>query len=148
MYNKKHFGTMPQTFGGLLEGFLENGLPHVKTDFWYTSVAPVNIQETESAYELHVVAPGLSKEDFSISLDKNILTIAYDKKEENQEQKEEKEIKWLKNEYHFRSFKRSFTLNDKVNTEGINAKYTDGILYVTLPKKEVAETKAQTINVA
>ena len=148
MYNKRNFGTMPQTFGGLLEGFLENGLPHVKTDFWYTSGTPVNIQETDSAYELHVVAPGLSKEDFKISLDKNILSIAYDKKEESQEPAAEKAAKWLKNEYHFRSFKRSFTLNEKVDTAGINAKYNDGILYVTLPKKEVSETTTQTINVA
>ena len=145
MYHKRNFGIMPQSFGGLLEGFLENGMPKVKGDFWYTSSAPVNIKETDKAYELHLVAPGLKKEDFKINLDQNILTVSFEQKEENNEETAEK---WIRSEYHFRSFKRSFTLNEKVNASGITAKYEDGILNVTLPKKETEEKTAQQINVA
>lgn len=143
MYYKKHYGNMPQTFGGLLEGFIENGLPRVKSDFWYTSSAPVNIKETDKAYELHLVAPGLKKEDFKLNLEQNILTVSFEKKEEANEQTE----KWIRNEYHTRSFKRSFTLNEKANTSGITAKYEDGVLYVTIAKKETETQAAQQINV-
>jgi HSP20 family protein len=144
MYHKRNFGMMPQSFGGLLEGFLENGMPKVKGDFWYTSSAPVNIKETDKAYELQLVAPGLKKDDFKINLDQDILTISFEQKEETKDESE----KWLRNEYHFRSFKRSFTLNEKVNAAGITAKYEDGILNVSLPKKETEEKVAQQITVA
>lgn len=143
MYHKKHYGMMPQTFGGLLEGFIENGMPRVKSDFWYTSNAPVNIKETDKAYELHLVAPGLKKDDFKLNLEQNILTVSFEKKEEANEQTE----KWIRNEYHMRSFKRSFTLNEKANTSAITAKYEDGVLYVNIPKKETETQTSQQINV-
>ncbi len=144
MYHKRNFGIMPNSFGGLIEGFLENGLPNVKSDFWYTSSAPVNIKETDTAYELHLVAPGLKKDDFKLNLEQNILTISFEQKEESKETTD----KWIRNEYHHRSFKRSFTMNEKVNASGITAKYEDGILYVTLPKRENEEKTSQQITVA
>lgn len=150
MYNRRHFGTMPQTFGGILEGFFDNGMPHFKGEVWHTGVAPVNIHETDKGYDLQLVAPGLKKEDFKIKLDQNILTISYEHKEEKTEENNDQDTnnpKVIRNEYRFRSFKRSFTLNEKVNVAGINAKYTDGILYVNLPKKEAAEPAAKEINI-
>ncbi len=143
MYYKRNFGQLPNNFGGLLEGILENGMPRIKGDLWYSSSAPVNIKETDKAYELHLVAPGLKKEDFKLNLEQNILTISFEQKEESNEQTE----KWIRNEYTKRSFKRSFTLNEKVNASGITAKYEDGILNVSLPKKETEEKSAQQINV-
>ena len=140
MYYKRNFGALPNNFGGILEGFLENGLPRVKSDFW-TSSTPVNIKETDKTYELHVVAPSLKKDDFKLNLEQNILTVSFEQKEENNEQAE----KWIRNEYSARSFKRSFTLNEKTNASGITAKYEDGVLYVTIPKKETEEKTAQQI---
>jgi HSP20 family protein len=151
MYNRRNYGAMPQTFGGLLEGFFENGMPHFKGEVWHASAAPVNIHETDKGYDLQVVAPGLKKEDFKIKLDQNILTISYEQKQKEQvEENKEQDAnapKVIRNEYKFRSFKRSFTLNEKVNVADINAKYTDGILYVSLPKKEAAEPTTQEINI-
>ncbi len=150
MYNRKHFGHMPQTFGGILESVLENGMPRFKGEYW-TSNVPVNIQETDAAYELQMVAPGLKKEEFRINLDQNILTISYEhkeQKEETTENSDKKEPKVLRSEYQFRSFKRSFTLNEKIDAAGISAKYNDGVLHVTMPKKQAEEKTAQTINVA
>lgn len=141
MYNyKKAYGMVPKTFGGLVEDMNR----FFYDDNWSNTTAPVNIKETEGAYELHVVAPGLSKEDFKLSVEDNVLKVTFEHKEENKEQTD----KWLRNEYHFRSFKRSFTLSDKVNADAITAKYNDGILNINVPKKEAAEKSTKDITVA
>lgn len=141
MYNyRKAYGMMPHTFGGLVKDM--NKMFY--DDNWSNVTAPVNIKETETAYEVQVVAPGLNKEDFKITVDDNNLKISFEQKEENKETSD----KWIRNEYRFRSFKRSFTLSDKVNAEGISARYTDGILYLNVPKKEAAEKTTKEISVA
>ena len=143
MYTKNQM--MPRTFGSLIEDIFNNGLNRVWNEDSLTdrSDVPVNIRETEKSYELHLIAPGLKKEDFKINVDKSILTLSFELKEEEKTQGE----KWLRNEYKFRSFKRSFTLNDKVDASQISARYTDGVLNVTLPKKEQQEVTSQEINV-
>jgi len=142
MYTKRSFGVSPRTIGGLLEDMFENGVNRFNEE--YSAVTtPVNILDTDKSYELNVVAPGLKKEEFKVAVDRNILTISYEHKQENKD--EQPEGKWLRSEYKTRSFKRSFTLNDKVDATKINAKYTDGILNITLPKKEVTEQTAQEI---
>lgn len=141
MYNyRKPYGLVPKTFGGILEDMNR----FFYDDNWSNTTAPVNIKETENAYELHVVAPGLNKEDFKISVDDNVLKISFEHKEEAKEQ----DGKWLRNEYRYRSFKRSFTLNDSINAEAISAKYNDGILNIVLPKKETTEKTTKDITVA
>ncbi|MCK7553879.1 Hsp20/alpha crystallin family protein [Chitinophaga sedimenti] len=93
---------------------------------------------------MDVVAPGFDKADFKLNLDKQVLTISVDKKTE---QKEETE-KQIRREFSTRSFKRSFTLDENVDAEKINAKYENGVLKVTLPKKEVKQEPAKEIVVA
>ena len=104
---------------------------------------PVNIRETEKDYLLDVVAPGLSKEDFKINLENNLLTIAVDKKEETVNEGE----KQLRSEYTFQPFKRSFTLDEKINAEGISAQYVNGILTLNLPKKEEVKPATKQISI-
>lgn len=141
MYNyKKAYGMVPRSFGGILEDMNK----FFYDDNWSNTTAPVNIKETDKSYELHVVAPGLNKEDFKINVDDNILKVSF---EYNDESKTE-DGKWLRNEYRFRSFKRSFTLNDTINAEAITAQYSNGILNVTLPKKETTEKTTKDITVA
>jgi HSP20 family protein len=143
MYNKRAYAVLPRTIGGFLEDAFQNGWNHFNEEVTAFSV-PVNIHETDKNYEVHLVAAGLKKEDFKISIDRNILTIAVDQNEEN---KEATEGKWLRSEYRLKSFKRSFTLNDKIDTGNIAAKYNDGVLVVTLPKKEVSEPTTHQIAV-
>lgn len=95
-----------------------------------------NIFETNDDFQVEMLVPGRAKEDFKISLDKNLLTIGYEAREE----KEEEGKKTLKKEFSFRSFKRAFTIDEKINADAIEAKYENGILTVSLPKKE--EVKA------
>lgn len=91
-----------------------------------------NITETKDNFEIEMLAPGRKKEDFKISLDKNLLTISFETKKE--EKKEDK--KMVSKEFSYQSFSRSFTFDDKIKSEDIVAKYEDGVLTLTLPKKE------------
>lgn len=96
----------------------------------------VNISEDEDTFEVEVAAPGLKKEDFNINLENNLLTISGEHKDE----KEEKEGKKIsRREFNYTSFTRSFNLPDTVEGEKIEAKYEDGVLRLTLPKKEEAK---------
>jgi len=141
---KRTYGIMPRTFGGFLEDVFSNGINRLNEEVSAFS-APVNIQETEKAYELHLIAPGLKKEDFKINLDKQILNISFEQKEETNE--EGKEGNWIRNEFRMKSFKRSFTLNEKIDGSKIAAKYNDGVLVVSLPKKEITEAPVHEISV-
>ncbi len=113
------------------------------TDVRTNPVVPVNITENENAYSLEFNAPGRNKEDFKISVEKGLLTVSYEKKEEA----EAKEIKSIRREFSFQSFKRSFTLNKKINADAIEAKYENGILKVVLPKKEEVKIAPKQISI-
>ncbi len=135
---------MPQgtvQFGNLLEGLFNNDFKN--GEFANTHSASVNIRENADQYEMQLIAPGLKKEDFKISVEKNTFTVSFDQKEEAKEESE----KWIRQEFKLRSFKRSFTLNDKVDVAAINATYDNGILTVSLPKKEKEEPKTVSIAV-
>ncbi|MGV3658170.1 MAG: Hsp20/alpha crystallin family protein [Chitinophagaceae bacterium] len=105
------------------------------------SGVPVNVTEKESGYELKVVAPGFEKEAFDIKLDEALLTISAEMKNEGQENSG----KQLRSEYSFKSFKRSFTLDEKIDAENIAAEYKNGVLTLNLPRK--AEVKAPVKNI-
>ena len=107
------------------------------------SIPPVNIHETTDAYHMELVAPGLKKEAFKISLDKGVLSISYEHKQET----ENKEYKTHRKEFRSNSFKRSFTVDDKVNTDNIGAKYEDGILKLFLPIKDEVKVSPKEITV-
>ena len=141
MYQRKNFGLMPRTFGGLLEEMFPGGLNHFNHDA-NVGTAPVNISETDKSYEMQLVAPGIKKEEFKISVDKNVLSISYEHKEETTEQTDNK---WLRTEYQTKSFKRSFLLNDKIYATNISAKYNDGILHLSVAKKEKSEQPVKEI---
>lgn len=96
------------------------------------SSAPANIHETKEGYHIEMNAPGRNKEDFKINIEDGLLSISFEKKEET----EKKEHKTLRREFSYQSFSRSFSLDDKINAAGIQAKYENGILKLFLPKKE------------
>jgi HSP20 family protein len=104
---------------------------------------PVNIHETADAYHLELSAPGRNKEDFKLSVDNGLLTIAFEKKEEAKTE----DYKTIRKEFTFKSFKRSFTLDDRVDSNGIQAKYENGVLKLLLPKKEQAKEGTKQITI-
>jgi len=103
----------------------------------------VNILETADGYHLELNAPGRNKEDFSISVDKGLLSISYEKKEETKQD----DVKVVRREFSFQSFKRSFSLDEKVNAEGIQAKYENGLLKLFLPKQVEEKQPVKTISI-
>jgi HSP20 family protein len=116
--------------------WFNNGGPLMKT----LSVPSVNISEDSDQYKVALAAPGLKKSDFNIKVDGNMITISSEK----EEKKEEKEVKFTRHEYSYSSFSRTFTLPDEVNQDKIEAVYSDGVLTLTLPKREEAKKHVAT----
>ncbi|PTX08978.1 Hsp20/alpha crystallin family protein [Sphingobacterium faecium] len=103
-----------------------------------TTVPSVNIKEDGNTFEVEVAAPGMSKDDFKITLDGNLLTISSAKEEKN----EEKRDNYTRREFSYQSFQRSFELHrDVVDQDNIEARYENGLLRLTIPKKEEAKQK-------
>ncbi|HOG95239.1 MAG: Hsp20/alpha crystallin family protein [Prolixibacteraceae bacterium] len=105
-----------------------------------TTLPALNVKETDDAFEIEVAAPGMNKNDFKVNLENNLLTITSEKKEEKEE--EEEKGRFTRREFSYQSFQRSFTVPETV-VEGdkITAKYCEGILCITLPKKEEVKPK-------
>lgn len=103
----------------------------------------VNTREGEFAYHIDVDLPGVKKEDISVKIDNNVLTL----KGERKSKKEVKEKDYYKKESSFGSFTRSFRLPENVDAENIHAENKDGVLEITLPKKEVKNETAKQIKV-
>jgi HSP20 family protein len=119
-------------------------------DFFNGQVAPVqtgkplvNIFENAEAYLLEVVAPGLDKEALKVNLENGTLTISYEKPNTETESTG----KVHRREFALQSFKRSFQVEDLVNLDAVQAKYDQGILRVSLPKKEDVKVTPKQITI-
>ncbi len=108
-----------------------------------TNPPAVNIYETDDAYHLSLNAPGRNKEDFTLQVEKGLLTIGYEQKETTEEQN----VKVIRREFSYKSFKRSFSLDDKINADAIQAKYENGVLKLYLPKKEEVKVSPKAITI-
>jgi HSP20 family protein len=103
-----------------------------------TTLPSVNIKESPDNFEVEVAAPGLTKKDFKIELNHDLLTISSEKEVEN-ETKDGQQFSLR--EFSYQSFSRSFTLPNTADAEKIGAKYENGILKIVIPKKEEAKPK-------
>lgn len=110
----------------------------------FMNVPAVNISERKEDYLVSLAAPGLKKEDFKIDMEGNVLTISSEKEVE----KKDKDERYTCQEYSYTSFSRSFTLPDEVNKEKIDAHYKNGVLELSLPKKEEAKKMTVTKQIA
>lgn len=113
------------------------------SDKFINKTPAVNIAETENDFHIELAAPGLSKEDFKISVEKNILTVSAEKKTEA----EVADKKYSKKEFNYTAFNRTFTLPETVDYAKIDAAYTDGILKLNVAKKEEAKIQTREISV-
>lgn len=103
----------------------------------------INTREGEYAYHIDVDLPGVKKEDISVKVENNVLTL----KGERKSKEEVKEENYYKMESSFGSFTRSFTLPDNIDAENIHAENKDGVLEITLPKKEEKNKSVKQIKV-
>ncbi|MEO0469537.1 MAG: Hsp20/alpha crystallin family protein [Bacteroidota bacterium] len=101
------------------------------------SLPAVNVKEEDEQFHIELAAPGLHKEDFKISLKDNFLHISVEQQSEHEAQAQKGH--YTRKEFSYQSFNRSFRLPKSVNSELIDAKYTNGVLHLALPKKEEAK---------
>lgn len=114
-------------------------------DFGHT-LPSVNVKETDKNFDIELAVPGMKKDDFKVSLDRNILTISSEQKSETEEK--DQNGKYTRREFNYSSFSRSFTLPSQVvDSENIEANYSDGILKIMIPKKETEENAIKTIEI-
>lgn len=99
------------------------------------TVPAVNIRDNKDDFMVSLAVPGMKKEDFTIDVEGNMITISCEK----EEKKEDKDAKFTRKEFNYSSFTRSFTLPDEIMKDKIEARYVDGVLKLNLPKKEEAK---------
>lgn len=132
MLAKRNENYLPSFF----DRFLNNELMdwgHSNFSSTNTSLPAVNVKETDDDFVIELAAPGMDKNDFKINFKNNVLTISSEKKNES----EEKSQNYTRKEFSYQSFQRSFTVSDNaVLGDKISAKYNNGILHITLPKRE------------
>lgn len=147
MTNVKFNGVpFERTFTSLVDDFFTEIPALFKTEVNQPNIkghAPVNINETQNTYQIEVAAPGYEKSDFKINIDNNLLVISA----ENKVAEKSETVKNIRKEFHLRSFKRTFTIDNKIDTEKIDAKYVNGILIVTLARKEENKSASKDIEV-
>ncbi len=104
-----------------------------------TTVPAVNIKETAENYEVEVAAPGMTKNDFKVELDGNVLIISSEKSNQKEDMGDEK---YSRKEFSYQAFRRTLNLQkDVVDIDRIQAKYENGLLHLVIPKKEEAKQK-------
>lgn len=124
-------------FPTLVDDFFTNDLFNFDRDLmkFKTDITPnVNVSETDKEYKIEMAAPGLEKKDFKISVEKGILTVSAEKESEKSEEKKN----YWRREFSYNQFSRSFSVPANSVADKIDAKYENGILNITLPKKEIA----------
>jgi HSP20 family protein len=120
----------PDVFSSMAPGFFTS-LPNLVFD----RMPNANISETETHYQIELAAPGLKKEDFELEIDNGSLMISVKKEESN----EAKGTNFMRQEFSYESFSRSFYLPENVKVDKIDARYENGILKVVLPKSELVK---------
>lgn len=104
---------------------------------WRSTMPAVNISEDQNSYLLSLAAPGMKKDDFRVDLDGDTLTVHA----EQESEEEDNSKRFSRREYEYRSFSRSFMLPDGVDRDKIDARYENGVLQLTLSKREDAKKK-------
>jgi HSP20 family protein len=104
-----------------------------------SNLPSVNLKETDKHLEVEMAAPGMKREDFKVEIDNNTLMISSEKEEEKEETR--KKDNFVRKEFNYQSFFRSFYLPENVDENKIEATYKDGILHVIIAKKPGSEKK-------
>lgn len=117
--------------------FGKNWLDLAKPAFSDHSLPAVNIKESDVDFSLELAVPGMSKDDFKIEVENDRMSVSA----EHEANKKEEDEKYTRQEFSFQSFKRSFQLPKSANADKIKANYAEGLLKITIPKREEAKLK-------
>jgi HSP20 family protein len=138
----KRNGNLLNSFPALFDDFFNRDLfnwGQSNSSDTNTTIPAVNIKETNDNYEVEVAAPGMTRNDFKVELDGHLLTIRSEKSDERQNKEDGN---YTRKEFSYQSFLRTFNLpKEVVDAEKIQAKYSDGVLHLLIPKKEEAKQR-------
>ena len=134
-----------------MNNWLDNDFDDMLNTSWMPRMnvtAPaINVKENDKAYEVELAAPGTTKDDFKVNVDKDgCLTIKMEHKDENK--KVDKKEHYLRREFSYSNYEQALTLPDDVKRDGIKANVENGVLHVTLPRSAKAEKETKSIEVA
>lgn len=139
-FNNRTRNTAPY-FNNVFDSLFSDAL---NKNYGVSKMPAVNILETTEDFKIELAAPGLNKEDFKIELKKDQLSVWAEKKNEQTDQQRD----YTRKEFEYLSFARSFVLPEGVDTEKINAEYINGILNITIGKKEKVKDEHKEIVVS
>lgn len=105
-----------------------------------SNLPSVNLKESDTKIEVELAVPEMKKEDFKVEIDNDILMISSEKEEENEEIR--KKENYIRKEFNYHTFSRTFSLPDSTDENKIEANYKDGILHVVKGKKDNAKKRA------
>ena len=126
----------PSAFDRMFDEFFNADFPVLTNGNGLKNRPKVNVVETGDAFRIELAAPGLEKGDFDVNVDKDLLTISTKKEMEREEGEKVRKL-----EFSYHEFKRSFRLPEMIDANAIEATYENGVLHVTLPKREEAKEK-------
>ncbi|MCK5537412.1 MAG: Hsp20/alpha crystallin family protein [Bacteroidales bacterium] len=133
---RRNYNDWP-SISNLFDDFFSGDYADLSKDNQLATVPSVNISELSNKYKIELAAPGVTKDDFNIDLENNVLSIFTEKKEAE----DVKESEYTKREFYYSNFRRSFTLPDTADIDGVTANYVNGVLYVEIAKKSEAVIK-------
>jgi HSP20 family protein len=157
----KNRNASPAAFGSVLDQLFPKNVTTLLDDALWglgsatpPSVVPVNILETKEGYEIELSAPGFHKSDFHLNIEGDTLTVSCQQQTETApsdtmpgQQQGNIDSRWVCREFIQPSFKRHFELGEAIDRDKISARYDNGILYLTLPKKENVRPASRQINI-
>ena len=133
------FPTIPSIFDDFFtRDWLDSSMANWRVNG--ASLPAVNVIESNDDFKIEVAAPGMTRNDFKVALDNNVLRISSER--EDKSEKKDSNGNYTRREFSYQSFQRSFSLpENKVLGDKITARYVDGILQITVPKSEEAKVK-------
>ncbi|MCF8307607.1 MAG: Hsp20/alpha crystallin family protein [Bacteroidales bacterium] len=125
-----------------MEELLRNFMDYENADGENNCYVPKsNIAEKDNEYAIEIAAPGLSKKDITIEIEDDVLAV-------KSEKKEDPDVQYTLKEFGYGNFERTFSLPEDIDQSNINASFEDGILTISLPKKEEVEAPKKEITIS
>jgi HSP20 family protein len=142
MANITRFDPFSSNLNDLFEGLLLRPIKFEGNDGQQLQMK-IDVTQNDKAYTVKADMPGVKKEDIHVEVDGNVLAISAEVKKEKEEKKDERVIR---SERYYGRLERSFTLDHDVDEAAVEAKYSDGVLNLTLPKKGKVTSRQIAIN--
>lgn len=134
-----------RNFSSWIDEFLNDAVRETMGNDVGTMKPSVNVKETDENFKMEIAAPGMDKSDFEIEVEEGFLKLRAEKKQEHEEGSNGE--KFLRREFSYTSFERSFALPENADADKIEANYDNGVLNLSIPKVEPTKPKRKKIEI-